>query len=430
MQENKILNWKVSLGIIIIWIAPPFIYFLKEFIGVGQTSIFAGIIYSVGLILLINHIPLKVFYKGNETLAFTGLSFFFLGFFYFLFYNTQRSSIIVDAINFSILIGFIYCIFRVDNDVQYYLPLLILAVTLVNNFALIYSISTNPDYVLGARATVQYNKGTGEDFSGNPIVFGRNAVAGLLISFLFIHKKAYYFIGNRSARANILAHINLLISLVVLILTQTRGNFISVGLCIAFYLVFGNYSLSAGFKSNKSTILYYLLVLAMMQYLNTKFHILEILSGYSERAYEFLLRAINTGLGINNPSSQQDASAMNRVQNITYIKNLISRDWFDFIFGKGYKFWYVDIPALEAFVNFGILGVFLFIVFNVLILYYIILGIKTKNLFQNFISLFYINLLVSVFTGGRPLDFSYWVFYIILIRFLLILPKNIELSGK
>ena len=430
LQENKILNWKVSLGIIILWIAPPFIYFIKEFVGAGQTSIFAGAIYSVGLILLLNHIPLRVFYKGNETLAFTGLSFFFLGFFYFLFYNTQRSSIIVDAINFFILIGFIYCIFRVDNDVQYYLPVLILFVTLINNLALIYSISTNPDYVLGARATVQYNKGTGEDFSGNPIVFGRNAVAGLLISFLFIHKKAYQFIGNKSERVNIVAHINLLVSLVVLILTQTRGNFISVGLCIIFYLVFGNYNLSKGFKSYKSTLFYYLMVLGMMQYLNVRFHIIEIFSSYSERAYEFLLRAINTGLGINNSSSQQDASALNRVQNINFIKNLISRDWFDFIFGKGYKFWYVDIPALEAFVNFGILGVILFCVFNLFIIYYIILGIKTKNLFQNFISLLYINLLVSVFTGGRPLDFSYWVFYIILIRFLLILPNNKQLSGE
>jgi hypothetical protein len=38
-------------------------------------------------------------------------------------------------------------------------------------------------------------------------------------------------------------------------------------------------------------------------------------------------------------------------------------------------------------------------------------------------------LFVSVFTGGRPLDFSYWVFYIILIRFLLVLPKKNTLNG-
>jgi hypothetical protein len=155
-----------------------------------------------------------------------------------------------------------------------------------------------------------------------------------------------------------------------------------------------------------------------------------LLSRYSEQAYDFLLRALNTGLGINNSATQQDASALNRVQNINFINKIISRDWFDFIFGKGYKFWYVDIPALEAFVNFGILGVLLFCVFNLFILYYIILGIKTKNVFQNFISLFYINLFVSAFTSGRPLDFSFWVFYIILIRFLLILPDNNHLSEQ
>jgi hypothetical protein len=412
------------LGIVLIWIAPPFIYFLKELLGIGQTSLFTGVVYSTSLILLINHIPLKFFYRGNEMLAFTGLSFFFLGFFYFIFYNSQRTSIIVDAINFAILIGFIYCIFRVNNEVQYYLPIIILIVTLINNFALIYSISTNPNYVLGARATVQYNKGTGEDFSGNPIVFGRNAVAGLIISFLIIHKKALDFIGNKSVRINLIAHFNILVSFVVLILTQTRGNFISVGLCIMFYLVFGNYNLLKGIQSNKITILYYLIVLGILQYFNKAFKIIETFNRYSDQAYEFLLRALNTGLGINNAGTTQDASALNRVQNISLIKKIISRDWFDFIFGKGYKFWYVDIPTLEAFVNFGILGVLLFCIFNLFILYYIILGVKSKNLFQNFISLFYINLFVAVFTGGRPLDFSYWVFYIILIRFLLILPKN------
>ena len=424
LYENKLFNWKVSLGIILIWIAPPFIYFLKELLGIGQTSLFTGVVYSTALILLINHIPLKIFYRGNEMLAFTGLSFFFLGFFYFIFYNSQKSSIIVDAINFAILIGFIYCIFRVDNDVQYYIPVIILIVTLINNFALIYSISTNPNYVLGARATVQYNKGTGEEFSGNPIVFGRNAVAGLIVSFLIIHKKALEFIGNKSIRINLIAHINILVSFVVLILTQSRGNFISVGLCIIFYLVFGNYSILKGFQSNKITIFYYLIVVGVLQYFNKAFKIIETFNRYSDQAYDFLLRALNTGLGINNAGTTQDASALNRVQNIDMIKKIIARDWFDFIFGKGYKFWYVDIPALEAFVNFGVLGVLLFCVFNLFILYYIILGVKSKNLFQNFISLFYINLFVAVFTGGRPLDFSYWVFYIILIRFLLILPKN------
>jgi hypothetical protein len=424
LLENKLFNWKVSLGLILIWIAPPFIYFLKELLGIGQTSLFTGVVYSTGLILMINHIPLKYFYRGNETLAFTGLSFFFLGFFYFIFYNSQRSSLVVDAINFTILIGFIYCIFRVDNDIQYYLPVIILIVTLINNIALIYSISTNPNYVLGARATVQYNKGTGEDFSGNPIVFGRNAVAGLLISFLIIQKKGLNFIGNNSARINLIAHINLLVSFIVLILTQTRGNFISVGLIVVFYLIFGKYNFKQGIRTKKVIVLYYLVLAVILQYFNKTYKILETFNRYSDQAYDFLLRALNTGLGINNAGTTQDASALNRVQNINFIKRIIARDWFDFIFGKGYKFWYVDIPVLEAFVNFGILGVVLFCLFNLFILYYIILGIRSKNLFQNFISLFYINLFVAVFTGGRPLDFSYWVFYIILIRFLLILPQK------
>ncbi len=367
--------------------------------------------------------PLKQFYKGNEVLSFIGLLLFIQFLFYFIFYNSQKSSLIIDAINFAILIGFIFSLFRVSNSVQRYLPALILLFTLINNFSLLYSILTNPEYVLGQRATVQYNKGTGEDFSGNPVVFGRSAVAGLIISLLFLIKKNDTYVGNKSQLLNLLSHINLLTSLLVLILTQTRGNFISFGVILLLYIVFAKHRFPTEFKLYRSTKVFYLGLLAVLQYFNSKYKILDLLSLYSNLAYDFLMRALNTVLGLNQTAGGNDASASGRLENIAYIKKIINRDWFDFIFGKGYKFWYTDIPTLEAYVDFGILGAMLFVLLNVVLVYYALIGIRSKHLFQNFLGLFYFNLFVAAFTGGRPMDFSYWVFYLILLRFLLVIPS-------
>jgi hypothetical protein len=70
------------------------------------------------------------------------------------------------------------------------MPVLILIFTLLTSLALLYSIYTNPEFVLGSRATVQYKSGSGE-FTGNPHVYSRNGLAGFIISMLLIFHSGY-----------------------------------------------------------------------------------------------------------------------------------------------------------------------------------------------------------------------------------------------
>ena len=109
---------------------------------------------------------------------------------------------------------------------------------------------------------------------------------------------------------------------------------------------------------------------------------------------------------------------MGRVFNINYFLNLWKNDPWGFVLGHGYKKRYMDIPVLESFINFGIIGLFTFALFNLLIFNFSIRALRSKNIFQVFIGLFYIHTMIAIFVAGRPVDFSFWVTYIVIIRFL------------
>ena len=75
---------------------------------------------------------------------------------------------------------------RVSNESQAYLVWIIFFSTLLINILLIYSISTNPYFTLGARASVQMSNKGNSEYSGNPYVYSKNGLLGFVISLLNI----------------------------------------------------------------------------------------------------------------------------------------------------------------------------------------------------------------------------------------------------
>jgi hypothetical protein len=109
---------------------------------------------------------------------------------------------------------------------------------------------------------------------------------------------------------------------------------------------------------------------------------------------------------------------MGRVDNIEFVQKEFLYKPYNFILGNGFKYKYLDIPILEVWVNFGILGLLIFVLFNIYILFSITKAIRSDSIFQNFIALLYLNVFITLFTSGRPVDTIYWIFYLILIRFI------------
>ncbi len=416
MLGRKLTLLKNSFGILLLWILPPFIYFLKAYVGLGGGSIFTGIVYCLGILFLYTSINIKLGFKPNIILLQVGGAFFCQALLYFFIYNMERRSFTTDSINFLILFFFFLFLLRVDNEVQKYLPTLLLFTTFITSIALLYSIYTNPEFVLGSRATVQYKSNSGE-FTGNPHIYSRNGLAGFIISvLLIIYNSKNIFLGDKYY-IRILSHFNMLISLLVIILTQTRATILSLGL-ISLLMVVYVLKLRDFFINIRTYVfIYYSFLIVTIIYLEEKYKFWKLVVNYYNSFLTLFSNAVLTGVSLGK-SSELDASAMGRVSNINYFVDLFKVDPWGFILGHGYKKRYIDIPILESFINFGFLGFFTFVLFNSLIFYFCIKALSSRNVFQVFIGLFYIHTLVATFVAGRPVDFSFWVTYIVLIRFL------------
>jgi hypothetical protein len=389
---------------------------LKAYVGLGGGSIFTGIVYCLGILFLYTSINIKLGFKPNIILLQVGGAFFCQALLYFFIYNMERRSFTTDSINFLILFFFFLFLLRVDNEVQKYLPTLLLFTTFITSIALLYSIYTNPEFVLGSRATVQYKSNSGE-FTGNPHIYSRNGLAGFIISvLLIIYNSKNIFLGDKYY-IRILSHFNMLISLLVIILTQTRATILSLGL-ISLLMVVYVLKLRDFFINIRTYVfIYYSFLIVTIIYLEEKYKFWKLVVNYYNSFLTLFSNAVLTGVSLGK-SSELDASAMGRVSNINYFVDLFKVDPWGFILGHGYKKRYIDIPILESFINFGFLGFFTFVLFNSLIFNFCIKALSSRNVFQVFIGLFYIHTLVATFVAGRPVDFSFWVTYIVLIRFL------------
>lgn len=417
-------NFKNSIGIILLWIGPPLIYFFKGYSGLGSGSIFTGICYFLGILLMMNKTPIKLGYKPNLLLFQVGISFLLISIFYFIFYNGDKGSFISEIINFVFLFLYLLFLLKAKNSIQGYLPIIILFFTLITNLALIYSISTNPAYVIGSRATVQFKSATG-DFAGNPHMYSRNGLAGFIISILIIFKNDLTLWLKNSALVRLASHANLWISLLVIVLTQTRVTFISLIIVVLAILIFV-FPLKSFFKVTHWYVVgFYMSIFYYLNILNNRYSFVELINNYFNSFLGLVYKALNTGLKLGK-NDDVDDSAMGRVSNFNYFIELWNDNPMNFLFGFGYRFRYIDIPVLESFINFGFIGFVLYLSFNIILLVYSIKAFKSNSIFQIFLGLFYLHTFLAIFSSGRPLDFTYWIAFLVYIRFLGV--KDYELN--
>jgi hypothetical protein len=419
-------NFKNSIGIILLWIGPPLIYFLKGYSSLGSGSVFTGICYFLGILLMLNDTPIKIGYKPNLLLFQVGISFLIISIFYFIFYNGDKGSFNSEIINFVFLSLYLLFLLKAKNSIQGYLPIIILFFTLITNLALIYSISTNPAYVIGSRATVQFKSATG-DFAGNPHMYSRNGLAGFIISILVIFKNDLTLWLKNSALVRLAAHANLWISLLVIVLTQTRVTFISLIIVMLAILIFV-FPLKSFFKVTHWYVVgFYMSIFYYLNVLNNRYSFVELINNYFNSFLGLVYKALNTGLKLGK-NDDVDDSAMGRVSNFNYFIELWNDNPMNFLFGFGYRFRYIDIPVLESFINFGFIGFLLYLSFNIILLVYSIKAFKSNSIFQIFLGLFYLHTFLAIFSSGRPLDFTYWIAFLVYIRFLGIKDNELNIS--
>jgi hypothetical protein len=403
-----------SIGILILWMGPPLIYFIKSLILPNAGSLFTGVFYILGIILMVNSINAKIGFIPNMQLLLFGGIFFVISQCYLFFYNFEPQNFSSDILNLFLIGLYFFYLLKTENAIKLIFPFWIFIFTLIINICLIYSIYNNPIYVLGARATVQF--GT-DQFTGNPYIYARNGFAGFIISFLIIKFRSKTNLLESNFFTQFFCYFNLWLSLVVIFLTQTRTIFLSfvIVLIPLFFFVRGNKEDSNKPFFSYPLISFYSLFSILLIFFNTKYDIFDFVSNSFTHSIEIFTNAIDTG--INMGANVQDESAMGRVGGIKIMLSKILERPELLITGGGYRFLYMDIPFLEALINFGVLSFFFYAVFQLYILKHAIYAIFSKDILQVFLGFMSFQILIAIFTTGRCLDFSYWISYFILIRF-------------
>ena len=421
---NKYYNFKYSrqfLGIFIVFMGSPLIFFFKEVTGFGGGSAFTIASLILGLLLMISPNELfRKFYKpflpayrlAVIFMTVVLINFFFINPFYG--YSANSSIFLRDLINYASIFVFFILLLGVSNEVKdYFLPIVVF-LTFSGSVCLIYSMATNANFIIGQRASVVFGDGT-TTASGNPHVYARNAFAGVFSS--------YIMLKNKNLLWKLFSLGNMIFSIVVLVLTQARSILLAFFFTMA---IFFYYNISA--KSVKSALknifkpqnlfLIALLFCGIVYFISTQAKLVSIINLYYDTFSITFTKAILTATGMEDAKTI-DYSSLGRVNSFgTFKKVLLETPW-DLILGKGYRFLYMDIPILETWIDCGIITFWSFAMMNLVLFRQALRAIKDgTNPLTTFLGYFYMCYFVTLFTGGEPYGIAYWFVFCVMIRFL------------
>ena len=421
---NKYFSFKYSrqfLGIFIVFMGSPLIFFFKEVSGFGGGSAFTIATLMLGLMLMISPSELfRKFYKPllpAYRLAVIFMSIVLINFFFinpFYSYAANSSIFLRDLVNYASIFVFFILLLSVSNEIKdYFLPIVVF-LTFLGSVCLIYSMATNANFIIGQRASVVFGDGT-TTASGNPHVYARNAFAGVFSSYIMLR--------NKSTLWKLFSLGNMILSLVVLVLTQARS------ILLAFFftmIIFIYYNISAktvknAFKSvfkPQNLFLIALFFCGLVYFISTQAKLVSIIYLYYDAFSITFTKAILTATGMEDAKTI-DYSALGRVNTFGAFKKVLFESPWDLILGKGYRFLYMDIPILETWIDCGIIAFWSFAMMNLILFREALRAIKDgTNELTTFLGYFYMCYFVTLFTGGEPYGIAYWFVFCVMIRFL------------
>lgn len=405
-----------------VFMGSPLIFFFKEIAGFGGASTFTIGSLVLGMILMISPDDIfKKFYKPNLPLfrlasvfiAVALINFFFANPFYG--YAANRYVFIRDLGNYMFIFTFFFLLLGVSNDIKDYVLPIVVFLTFLGSVCLIYSMATNPYFVIGQRASVVFGDGS-TTASGNPHVYARNAFGGVFASYLMLR--------NKNLLWKMFSLANMVLSIIVLVLTQARSILLAFFFTVA---IFCYYNVSretvkkvfVGIFKPQTIFLIVLLFAGFSYFISTQANLVSIITMYYDAVTITFTRAILTATGMAEDTKNIDYSAMGRVNSFATFKKIFFETPWQLILGKGYRFLYMDIPLLETWIDCGIVAFISFSLMNLVIFKEALRAIKEgTNPLTTFLGYFYMCYFVGLFTGGEPYGTPYWFIFCVMIRFL------------
>lgn len=412
---------RMVTGILIIIDGYPLIFFFKEALRMapGSTA-FTAIVLAMGYLLMIPTTIFRKLYRCNTVLLRFGLIFLIFSItsmyvYPFIFFTSYTQ----DMLYYLYIFAFLFLLINVPNDIiEVFIPITVLF-AVVSNLGLVYALLTDPTWTIGQRAAIQY--GEGEYRTGNPHVFARNALICVVACGIWVTQpKTNFFI-------RIFAFFSCVFSMGILVLTQVRSSILALGLIIVCFLLFNVRpaqikSLARQLIRPTSLILMAVVFIGVSLFIRRNIDLYAVLYGYAVAFIERNLENVYAVFGLkgaDNFTASLDASAGNRATSFLYLRIILEGHLNVVLYGQGYKSSYLDVPILEALVNHGFVGFFLFACFILLMLVYSLKAMRDNpDPLSTFLAYFYIYMFVQMFTVGRPYEMAHWQPFCMLIRFI------------
>lgn len=414
---------RMVVGICILIDGYPLIFFFRETLRLapGSTT-FTALALASGLVLMVPFTVFRRLYRPNVTMFWMGVGFLLLSILYMYVYIGFPGfrDYTKDMIYYTYIFLFLFLLINIPNDIaRVFVPVIILF-TLVSNLALVYSLVTNPSWAIGQRATI--TTGANDDGSGNPHAFARNAFMGAIACGIWLVRP------QTNLLFRLLALFAGVLSVAILVLTQTRSAVLALLLALFFFLIYNVRPAQIrtavrGLFRPIPIITIFLGFVGFLFFVRRYYDVYAIVYGYFVAFLERNLENVYALLGLKAQGvaykATLDSSAANRSFSALFLSNVLTGHLYTLILGYGYKYLYLDIPIVEALTNLGLLGFVLFGGVNGLSLYYSQRIMRTNpNPLSTFLAYFYMLILVTIFTNGRPYDISFWFPLALMIRFM------------
>jgi hypothetical protein len=423
---NAFIKYRDPFALAMYLAGVPIVYFLRDGLALApSSSIFSMALIFSPLFLSLVFKNYSLYYKPNAVtfkmlflLLLFMLCYMYLKDRYYLTYNIN------NEILYYVLIGLlgINVIFMPTSSIGNSFIYIIIVLSYLSCLSLIYYVSKNPLYVIGQRASF----GIGEDFGGNPHINSKGAYLAIVVGVLALKYYKTVKLGL------IIPTVLIILSIIVLFLTQTMLAFLATFLFGCFFLFF-----NLSFPNVISTFRlfftkwYILLIMAVgfgvltYQY-NKNQKLLEPAVHYFEVRINNLTKSFFDGEGETKSVKKTtgDDSANTRIMHFSRVFERLEEaiddgNYHYVLFGQGYKYMYIDIPHLEMLDSFGLVG---FAFYSLLFIRVILMCTREMrnpdSIGNEFLAYIFLYFVVANFTAGQMLDYYRFGTMFIMCRFL------------
>ncbi len=420
-----------AFAIIMILFGSPIIHFFRDFMGVlPKTPLimpaFSALFFAM---IFIGSKNWTKIYKPNFNIS--AMAWLFLGYSIFMaLISYDRGKPLVESLNYVFLLVYFFLLCMVPKEVGKVMVPIIILVALFDNFALLIAFIKNPFTQLGQRAIIS-DAGWGEG-AGNPSLYSFMAFTGFIASIIYFKSANVFW--------KIVAIITALTGIAVMLMTLIRATMFTLIICAAFYLFFnfkkifkkGNYGPWYNYGFSKSNFflfaLFFLIGVIALFFISPK--IVNSLLVYVENSTRTLSNVIDSILATEEKKALSiDPSAANRMGTFNYSLRLLSEQPIRIIYGYGYKFLYVDIPLMQVFLEEGIIGLSLLLMFHFFVMKNTVLAMQVStNQWITLLAYYYLLLLVNSISRGEPYEPYFWNYFLTIARFMK--PEDMLLGSK